>query len=173
MAEFLREQGASAGAIELLELPFATAEVDGPSFLWNLRESWYESQETIRYKVSGGNDLLPKAFAAKLRENIRYGSPVVRIERDEHRVRAVTAQSEMHHSFEADRLICTVPFPPLRKVEVQPPFSEAKRKAIAELTYETVSRVILQCRTRFWEQDNYNGFGISDLPQEIQHATFN
>lgn len=65
MPEFLREQGASRGAIELLELPFATAEDDGTSFLYNLREDWYESQETTRYKISGGNDLLPKALCGQ------------------------------------------------------------------------------------------------------------
>jgi monoamine oxidase len=116
--------------------------------------------------------LLPKAFAAKLRENIRYGSPVVRIEQDEHKVRAIAVQSGMHRTFEVDRLICTVPFPALRKVEVQPPFSEAKRKAIAELRYEAVTRVVLQCRSRFWEQDGCNGFGMSDLEQEVFHPTF-
>ena len=172
MAEFLRQQGASHGAIELLVYPYASAEHDPVSFLWDLRETWYESQETTRYKISGGNDLLPKAFAAKLRDKIRYGSPVVRIEQDSEKVRAIAVQSGAHHTFEADRLICTVPFPALRRVEVQPPFSEAKRKAIAELAYDTITRVILQCRNRFWERDGYNGFGISDLPQEIWHPTF-
>ena len=172
MAEFLREQGASHGAVELLEYPFASAEDDPISFLWSLRDIWHASQETTRYKISGGNDLLPKAFAAKLKEKIHYGSPVVRIDQDSNKVRAVTLQSRMHHTFEADRLICTVPFPALRRVEVQPPFSELKRKAIAELQYDPITRVILQCRTRFWEKDGYNGFGISDLPQEIWHPTF-
>ena len=69
-------------------------------------------------------------------------------------------------------LICTVPFPALRKVEVQPPFSEQKRKAIAELRYDPVTRGILQCRSRFWERNGCNGFGVSDLPQEIFHPTF-
>jgi len=69
-------------------------------------------------------------------------------------------------------MICTVPFPALRKVEIQPPFSEAKRKAIAELRYDSVTRVVLQCRTRFWEQEGCNGFGMSDLEQEIFHTTF-
>jgi monoamine oxidase len=172
MPQFLKEQGASVGAIELLDLPFATADDDRASFLWNLREFWYESQERTRFKISGGNDLLPKAFAAKLKENIRYGSAVVRIEQDEHKVRAIAVQSGMHRTFETDRLICTVPFPVLRKVEVQPPFSEAKRKAIAELAYDPCTRVVLQCRARFWERDGYNGFGLSDLEQEIWHPTF-
>jgi monoamine oxidase len=171
MAEFLKGQGASLGVIELLEYPYASAEDDPISFLWNLREFWYESQETTRYKIDGGNDLLPKAFAAKLRDKIRYGSAVVRIEQDTNEVRAIAVQSGTHHIFEADHLICTVPFPALRRVDVQPPFSELRRRAIAELQYDPITRVILQCRSRFWEKDGYNGFGISDLPQEIWHPT--
>jgi monoamine oxidase len=172
MPEFLREQGASRGAIELLEFPFATAEDDRSSFLFNLREFWYNSKETTRFKISGGTDLLPKAFAAKLTEKIRYGSPVVRIEQDSGKVRAIVVESGTHLTFEAERLICTIPFPVLRNVEVQPPFSEAKRRAIEQLTYDTVTRGMLQCRTRFWEQEGCNGFGLSDLVQEVWHPSF-
>jgi monoamine oxidase len=96
----------------------------------------------------------------------------VRIEQDSTSVRAIVVRPETHQTFEADRLICTVPFPALRRVEVQPPFSEQRRKAIAELRYDSVTRVILQCRSRFWEKDGCNGFGSSDLPQEIFHPTF-
>jgi len=172
MAEFLKSRGASHGAIELLEYPYASAEDDPVSLLWNLRDDWYPLRETTRYKIDGGNDKLPRAFAEKLKEKIHYGSPVVRIEQDSGRVRAIAVQSGIHRTFEADRLICAVPFPPLRRVEVQPPFSERRRKAIAELRYDTVTRVILQCRSRFWEKDGCNGFGSSDLPQEVFHPTF-
>jgi monoamine oxidase len=60
----------------------------------------------------------------------------------------------------------------LRKVEISPNLSDTKRKAIDELAYDTITRVVLQCRTRYWEKDGYNGFGVSDLPQEIWHASF-
>jgi monoamine oxidase len=172
MADFLRKQGASHGAIQLLEFPFGSAESDPMSLLWNLREFVYESRETTRYKIKGGNDLLPKACAAKLADKIRYGSPVVRIEQDSAKVRAIVTHSGSDHSFEADRLICTIPFPVLRTVEVQPPFSDGKRKAIAELAYDTITRVLLQSRSRYWEKNGNNGFGISELPQEIWHPTF-
>ena len=172
MAEFLKERGASHGAIELIEYPYASAEDDPVSLLWNLRDNWYAARETTRYKIDGGNDLLPRAFAGKLKEKIHYGAPVVRIEQDASRVRAIALQSGMHRTFEAERLICAVPFPALRKVQVAPSFSEQRRKAIAELRYDTVTRVILQCRSRFWEKDGCNGFGSSDLPQEVFHPTF-
>ena len=171
MAEFLQQQGASHGAIELLEYPFQSAEDDPVSFLYNLREFWYNSQAAMPYKIDGGNDLLPKAFAAELQEEIHYGSPVVRIEQDSNKVRVVVSQFGTHHTFEGDHLICTVPFPALRRVEVYPPFSEARRGAIAELQYMPETRVIMQCRTRYWEAEGHNGFGMSDLPQEIWHPT--
>jgi len=40
--------------------------------------------ETARqdFHIRGGNDLLAKAFADRLKEKILYGSPVVRIEHD-------------------------------------------------------------------------------------------
>jgi len=165
MAQFLQQQGASQGAIELLEYPYASAEDDPVSFLWNLRENWYEVQEKTRYKISGGNDLLPKGFAAKLKENIHYGSPVVRIEQDSNKVRAIVVQSRTHHTFEADRLICTIPFPALRRVEIQPPFSERKRKAIAELRYDPVTRSTLQCRLGFGKRMATTDLGSPICPR--------
>jgi monoamine oxidase len=96
----------------------------------------------------------------------------VRIEQNSTKVRATATESGTHHPFEADRLICTIPFSALRRVEVQPFFSELKRKAIDQLAYDTITRVVLQCRSRYWEQDGCNGFGISDLEQEIWHPTF-
>jgi monoamine oxidase len=171
MAEFLKKQGASHGAIELLEYPFQSAEEDPGSFLYNLREFWHDSRAAMRYKIEGGNDLLPKGFAAKLQERVHYGSPVMRIEHNSRKVRAVVRQFGTHHTFEGDHLICTVPFPALRRVEVYPPFSELRRRAIAELQYMPETRVILQCRTRYWEADGHNGFGMSDLPQLIWHPT--
>ena len=172
MAEFLREQGASHGAIELLEYRYASAEDDPVSLLWYLRDTWYSLSETTRFKIDGGNDKLPKAFAERLQGKIHYGSPVVRIEQDARGVRAIAIRSGMRQTFEGDRLICAIPFPPLRQVDISPAFSEQRQKAIAELRYDPVTRVILQCRSRFWEKDGCNGFGVSDLPQEIFHTTY-
>jgi monoamine oxidase len=128
MAEFLKERGASHGTIELLEYPYASAEDDPVSLLWNLRDDWYPLRETIRYKIDGGNDKLPRAFAEKLKDKIHYGSPVVRIEQGSDGVRAIAVQSGIHRTFEADRLICAVPFPPLRRVEVQPGILHVSRR---------------------------------------------
>jgi len=167
---FLRERGASEAAIDLLEWPWATAKEDRISCLWTLREVAFESQETTRTHIVGGNDKLPRAFAARLADRIHYGVNVVRIEQDANQVRAIgvtrAGERQVHV---ADRLICTVPFPRLREVEIAPALSAAKRKAVDQLGYDTIVRTALQCRTRYWEKDGLNGFGHSDTPQQIWH----
>ena len=44
--------------------------------------------------MKGGTDLLPKTFAAKLAEKIRYGAPVVKIEHSSREVRATFLTEE-------------------------------------------------------------------------------
>lgn len=167
---FLRNHGASEAANDLLSWPWATAKEDRITALWTLREIGFEMQETKRTKIVGGNDKLPRAFANKLRERIHHGTAVVRIEQDANKVRAVAKlKSGEMRTFEADRLICTIPFPALRGVETAPAFSAAKRRVINELTYDTIVRTALQSRTRFWEKDGFNGFGHSDTPQQFWH----
>ncbi len=169
---YLREQGASDAANNLLSWPWATARDDRISFLWTLREIAYEMQEKTRSKIAGGNDQLPRAFARELRERIRYGTPVLRIEQDSRGVRAIArSKSGATDIFEADRLICTIPFPALRGIEVAPALSAPKRRVINELSYDFIVRTALQCRTRFWEADGFNGFGHSDTPQQFWHFT--
>jgi monoamine oxidase len=170
-AEYLRQQGASEAANNLMSWPWSTATDDRYSFLWALREIAYESQEKTRSKIVGGNDKLPRAFAATMKDVIHYGSPVVRIEQDEARVRAVVSRAGATEVFEADRLLCTVPFPALRDVQIAPALSPAKRRVIHELAYDQIVRATFQSRTRYWEKDGFNGFGHSDTPQQIWHFT--
>jgi monoamine oxidase len=170
-AEYLRQQGASEAANDLMSWPWSTAKDDRYSFLWAVREIAYESQEKSRSKIVGGNDKLPRAFAATMADAIHYGAPVVRIEQDEKRVRAVVSRGGVTETFDADRLLCTVPFPALRDVEIAPALSSAKRRVINELAYDKIVRATLQSRTRYWEKDGFNGFGHSDTPQQIWHFT--
>jgi monoamine oxidase len=171
-AEFLREQGASTDAIMLLEMPFYKPEDDKNSALWWLREAALLQAQRQTYKIRGGNDLLPKAFAARLAEKIRYGAPVMKIEQQARNVGVVYKQTGMPQRLTADYLICTIPFSVLKRIEVVPPFSPEKQRAIARQSYDSVTRIYLQTRTRYWESEGLNGFAITDLPEDIWHATF-
>lgn len=123
------------------------------------------------WKIIGGNDRLPHAFAARLKNNIQYGSPVVRIAQDASGVTATVEQSGVRHEVRGDSLICTLPFTVLRHVEISPAFSGPKTDAVRTMEYGAVTRVYLQSRQRFWRAQGNNGFANTDLAMEIWDPT--
>jgi monoamine oxidase len=164
--EFLRQQGASEDAASLLGLGGIGGLGDGVrsvSALVLLRESAHRAMMKQNYTIRGGSDLLPKAFAAKLSDKIRYGAAVVRIEHDTGQVRAVYLQAGARTSIAADHLVCAVPFSVLRRIDVSPPFSAGKRNAIEQLPYTSVARTYLQTRKRFWLDEGLSSQATTDL----------
>ncbi|MBI3030568.1 MAG: FAD-dependent oxidoreductase [Candidatus Rokubacteria bacterium] len=167
MAEFLRSQGASAGAIALVRLGYLDLigdGIDSYSALFMLRNLALRQTEKQVYSFRGGNDLLPKAFATRLAPRIRYNSPVVRIEPGERSASVVVANAGGHERLTADHVVCTVPFSVLRHIEISPPLSRAKQLAIEQLPYTSVARVYLQSRRRFWLDANPYVYVDTDLP---------
>ena len=77
-AEFLRRQGASPGAVEILRLGLADQLGDGAdavSALNLLREAAPRAVVKQSFSIRGGSDSLPRAFAARLGDRIHYGMP--------------------------------------------------------------------------------------------------
>jgi monoamine oxidase len=175
-AEFLRRQGASPAAVELLRPLYAWwgDGIEHVSALFLLRDSVLGLSGNRFYTIRGGNDLLPKAFAARLSERIRYGAAVTRIEHDARHVRITFTQGGAPREVTGDCAVCTIPFSVLRHVDVSPAFSPGKRRAIAELPYTSVARVYLQSRTKFWLDGGPNGWTYTDLPiMNVLDSTFN
>lgn len=166
-SDFLHSRGASEEAVSLMTFGWGDIWGEGlasVSVLTVLRDSLHYRNSREEYKIRGGNDLLPKAFATRLADKIRYGSPVVKIEHNPRSVRVTFLQAGAPQSIEADHLICAIPFSVLRRVEVSPRFSPEKQKAIDELPYFSAARVSLQSRKRFWVAEGLSGFGRTDLP---------
>ncbi len=164
-AELLRQRGASPAAITLLGLGFYDLwgdGIDSYSALLMLRQTMLQPKNT--FEIKGGNDLLPAAFAARHKEKIHYGAPVVKISQQARGVRVTFSRAGTHRAISADYLICAIPFSVLRQIEVTPRFSADKRRAIEELPYISVTRVFLQSRSRFWVQEGLGGFAATDLP---------
>jgi monoamine oxidase len=176
-AEFLRGQGASSEAVRLLRLNDADLTGDGVehvSALMVLREAALNLDSGRLYTLRGGTEQLPKALAARLSSKILYGSAVVRIEHDARGVRATFMQDDAHETISADHLICTLPFSILKDVEVSPPFSPEKQRAIRELLYTSATRVYLQSRREFWTKEGLGISAYTDLPvMAIVNSTLN
>ncbi|MDQ3803876.1 MAG: FAD-dependent oxidoreductase, partial [Acidobacteriota bacterium] len=165
-ADLFRRNGASVEAVALLTHGWDALWGEGlqtVSALAVLRDTWHQLGAEQNHRIRGGNDLLPKALAARLEEKIRYGTEAVRIEHDARGVRVHALRAGARETHAADRLVCAVPFSVLRRVEVSPPFSEGKRRAVEGLPYFSAARVSLQTRRRFWRDEGLSGFASTDL----------
>jgi len=171
--ELLRRQGLSEEAIHLRRVASGgwddTVPQERDSALRRLRTLALESPGAVYYKIRGGNDRLPRAFALQLADKIRYGCPVTRIERAaDAALRVVWTERDGTQSRSADRVVVAVPFTLLRRIEIVPPFSDEKTRVIRELEYGSATKVFLQTRTRFWSSQGLSGFGYTDLHDYMQ-----
>jgi monoamine oxidase len=113
--------------------------------------------------IKGGNDRLPRAFAAALGDRVRYGTEVVRIAQDPAGVTVGVRDRTGRHELRADRCVCALPFAPLRRVRLDAGFSPEKMAAIRRLRYMPAARCYFQTRSRFWERDPLGRLGGLEL----------
>ncbi|HZQ09231.1 MAG TPA: flavin monoamine oxidase family protein [Anaerolineae bacterium] len=162
--EFLEGQKWSEGAIELYGLLENQEASMNYSFVELLREEINECYVNLQ-QIKGGTDRLPYAFFPTLAPYIRFGAEVTAIDQDENSVTAYYKTLAGRNSVKADYMICTIPFAVLRHLEILNPFSRAKQKAIRQLHYDASTKIFIQCRRRFWEEDEgiFGGGTVTDL----------
>jgi monoamine oxidase len=168
LAQFLKSQGASNEAIELLGkvtgFGYGWSEVSALHRLLSDLCLFYIDKSQTWSILEGGSDLLPKAFAKALGERLRFGVPVVRIEQQPGKVRAVFKRGGREEWMDADRLICCAPAPAMRKIVFGPELPEPRRRIIEKLEYLAVTRIYLQTSRRFWREAGEAGNAYTDLP---------
>ena len=116
-------------------------------------------------EIDGGMDQLPNSFMPYLKERIRFGAKITAIDQSPVGVTVYYNTLAGKKQIHGDYAIITLPFPVLRHIEVLHPFSNSKQRAIRQLHYDASGKVLLQCRRRFWEDDEgiYGGGTETDL----------
>ncbi|WP_030378392.1 MULTISPECIES: flavin monoamine oxidase family protein [unclassified Streptomyces] len=143
------------------------------SFIHSFIGSSLISPDTPFYELEGGTAVLPDALLERVRKDVRFDRRVTRIEYhhpdrpspDTEHVRDkgphvwVDTVSEgregpvVREQFTADAAVVTVPFAGLRHVQIDPPMSYGKRRAVTELHYDSATKVLLEFSRRWWEFD--------------------
>ena len=164
LMEFFTQQGASPAFLKIVGLGH---DIAGLSALQFLRDMALASATKQWFKIRGGNDLLPKALAKELSAKIYYGAPVVRLEQNTDSVRATYLRGDTPVTIDGDYLVCAIPPPVLRRVDVVPALTLAKQAAVDQVGFLAMARVFLQSRTRFWLQRGESGFGQTDDPIDV------
>ncbi|MCI0463405.1 MAG: FAD-dependent oxidoreductase [Gemmataceae bacterium] len=167
LAEFLRIQGASPAAVELLALGQMDLVGEGPetvSAFLLLRDLAAFRLDPVSYAIAGGNDLLPAALAQRLADRLLHEHQALAIEQSEENVSVRADCRGRRWTFTADHVVCALPLPVVRALEVRPLLSEAKRRALAEVGSTSVTRVYLQSGNRFWAAGPETVQAFTDLP---------
>jgi monoamine oxidase len=149
--DVLKKDGASAAAIESIG--------GGGSALhtiWHaaiLHRRGVPWSPPVVYRLKGGNQMLPDAFAARLGERIHLGAPVSAIEHNDSGVRVTYRESGQDRTMDADYLVCCMNAIVLRRIPVKPAWPESKAFAVNTVAYDMYSRVVFQSRSAFWKRD--------------------
>jgi len=163
--EFLKKQGASPAAISLFKTLSFLQDFRKRSALSQMLRLWqFINASGPSGPLAGGTDRLPNAMAEELKDRIHYGAEVIKLHRTNQVVRAIYRQKPggNQEAMEADRLICTLPFSVLRKVQFSPSLPADKQQAVNELPYSSQTRIYIQVKRRFWEQHGLSGRARTD-----------
>ena len=164
--QFLRSLGASDGAIDIIassQLGLLGFGLDSFSALDGVLTEAIATG-SLFLEIVDGNDQLASVLKKKVKKQFKKGSTVTRIEQSERSVTVTYSSAQGLQSITADRVICTLPFPILKEIEVTPAFPDDKQRAINEIKLTPITRTYLQFRNRVWEQGGLSGYGLSDLP---------
>ena len=162
--QLLRKQGASQAVLSLLGMSFLGEDFEYVSGLQDIIWNQFIEKGTNWRKLRGGNDQLPKAFAARLGKRIHYGAAVTKLTQNKENVRLAVSRAGTLEQVEADRVVLAIPFSVLRDIELDESFSPQKRQVISNLRYAPITRVYLQSRSHFWLDQKLSGYANTDLP---------
>ena len=166
LADYLREQGASDGAVELIGDLYANwGPLERTSTLSAaLADFGLIFAGGTPFVLEGGNDQLPVAMANRLSQRIRYGVEAVGLRDTGDGVEVQAERAGRSVRFEADRAVCTVPLSVLEGLSVEPRMPESKRAAIEDIPYDTATRTFVQVGRAFWREEGVTGAAYTDLP---------
>jgi len=162
---FLKRAGWSIEAITSLGRVVGMESVLGFSLIEVLKieTQWLNAKMT---QIVGGMDRLPAAFLPALQSHIIFDAEMVALDYFSDSVTVHYKIGPDHQQVKADFAILTIPYPALRFVDVLKPFSAGKQMALRQIRYVNSTKIFLQCRRRFWEEDEgiFGGATLSDLP---------
>lgn len=165
LEKYLRQQGASEGAIKLINNTQWFAAVPGDTSGLSMAVSDAGLfMGAAPFILKGGNDRLPREMAERMKDKINYGVEVKQINDNASGVTIGANKNGTASEFRADRVIVTLPLKVLEKVSFQPALSPQKMAAVKDIPVINLTRTYLQVEKPFWLENDLSGMAFSDLP---------
>jgi monoamine oxidase len=110
----------------------------------------------VNYRVIGGNDLIPRAIAATL-PDVRMNAAVTSIHNGVDAVSVTYKQGDSFQTISAAFVILAIPLTTARHIEFNPPLPTAHQNLVDQISYGSVTKVLIEYRKRFWKDAGWNG----------------
>lgn len=161
ITDIYRKAGASPAAISYLGGEHTSALYT----LWRLaamQSRGIPSSEGEVFRLQGGNEQLPTAFARRLGSRVRLAHPVTAIQHSSQGV-SVSYRAygyEDTRTLDADYFVNCISLTVFRNIPVTPPLSAAKQYVVDNLTYTSHPFYVFEAASRFWLDDGLPGINI-------------
>jgi len=167
MEQFLRKQGATDPMIALAYDTIPTYGLNSAdvSALFMAYVSAYtaaqKSAKPVMLQAKGGNQVIPRAMAAQLKQEVRLNQTVRAIDA---RGDTVTVRTADGRRYTAGAAICALPFTTLRRIDLHPSLDGAQARAVKTLPYQPIHQLALEVAQPFWEADGLEASMWTDSP---------
>nr|WP_293369133.1 flavin monoamine oxidase family protein [Nevskia sp.] len=126
--------------------------------------------QTMLFQPVGGMDKIGDAFKRQVNDLIQYNAKVTRIQQAPGKVTVSyvdAVKGGAPRTATADWCLCTIPLSTLSQIEID--VGDDMQAAINAVPYAASTKVGLQFKRRFWEEDEhiYGGITYTDLPIRV------
>ena len=152
MAELFKKSGASKAALSFM----GGEEASALSSLWGsaiLKLRGVPLNPSGLFRLKGGNQMLPNAFAKRLGTRVKLDAKVIGIQHDQKGVTVNFKHQNQLKTLSADYLVNCIPLPAFRNIPVEPAMPAEKQYIFDTLTYDSYQRFVFQASSKFWEDD--------------------
>ena len=152
MADIYKKDGASNTALRFLGGKNTSA-------LFTL---WHDAILKLRgvplappevFRLKGGNQMLPNAFAKRLGSRVWLNAPIVSIKHSDKGVSVTYKQHNEQKVMDADFFVNCIPLPAFKNIPVAPALPADRQYIIENVTYDSYQRFVFQASSKFWLDD--------------------
>lgn len=178
--QWLKQQGASDAAIQLIDEGLVDPGVHGVSLLTQLQEATrsaldvqaataqlgedmdvYERFARTSSRIVGGSSRLTDAMAERLGDRLRLGQVVAAVDADGSGCEVSCADGSRYRS---EYVVSAVPFSVLRNIRLRPLLTGAQGEAVSVMPYGRQSQVFMRIKKPYWEDDGIDASMWSNGP---------
>jgi monoamine oxidase len=128
-----------------------------------MKERGIPLSEGETYHLKGGNEEMPKAFAARLGARVRLNHPIQSIQHDASGVEVTYTGFGFDElqTMRADYLVNCISLPVFRRIAVTPALSASKQYVVDNVTYSSHPFFVFEAETKFWLDDGFTNLAMS------------